>query len=290
MNRVIFWIFAAAVTSALACSGSATSALGEEGRNCYPNNTCNASLVCVQGVCRAGFIHDAAPAPDSEGPAPDSKPGLDGSQPPPPDAGPVGCVPDEIFCRDDKVRRCSDDGNTSVLLADCPDRYGPGFQCVECPEGIVCQAPSIIVTAKSTGLLSFDVQAYPGACEGQSSASARFSSVGQKLFTLSVAPTSGQEKAVINQNYEMVSGQAYSLRKDPKVFSVHYYTATGTHCSSNWTGPSIVEPPSPGTVVATFAGKDPGDLFSVSASGYLTCDYGKTWAPFSLSASGPLTP
>ncbi len=294
MNRLALWTVLATVASGCSSAPSPRES-GGEGQACYPNNTCNVGLVCVQGVCKAGLF-DAAAA-DGGGPdgfqpqPPDASP--DGSQPQPPDASPAGCTPDEPFCRDGNIRRCADDGKTSVLLTDCADRYSAAYQCAECPDAkLVCQAPSLTTNVKSTGLLSFDVLAYPGACEGDPSASATFnfaSAGGIKLFTFSVYPTSGDQSASCGQNYEMVSGQTYALRQNPMVLGITYRTGSGTVCISNYSGPSIVEPPNPGTVTVTYAGKDIGDMFSIAASGYLTCDFGKTWAPFSLVANGPLT-
>lgn len=59
------WMVVGVFALVMACGGGSSSDTGDEGQDCYPNDTCNAGLGCVDGTCVVTPTVDASAAIDA---------------------------------------------------------------------------------------------------------------------------------------------------------------------------------------------------------------------------------
>jgi hypothetical protein len=120
-SAVALGLFACGQTSS--GGGSTSSPTGSERGACYPNNTCNAGLVCLSQVCvnpdgGAGSVSDGGPGSDLDGFSPvDAGPEIEGGD----GGGP--CTPIPTFptgCFEAGLNACPDGTCVDFTEAGCP--------------------------------------------------------------------------------------------------------------------------------------------------------------------------
>lgn len=217
--------------------------------------------------------------------------GCDGGRPVTVDAatqGDGGCIPLSWRCVANESQRC-DDGSVYRTTEKCGSMDLPGleYSCTMCDGGkyAACQSSREIVSVTASGLVSFAFKHRPG-CHPEGYGAFLNDGAGMTHYSRPVKG-GGVSVGITVLDY----GKAPSGTKLPLVagssaaVAIDAYRHTGETCSNTF---YHADPPSFGTVELVYASTTRGSEVKIDVSGYLACDWGVHWRPFTYVGEGIL--